>query len=269
MKLSISNIAWPKEVDTAVYECLITHAVRAIEIAPTRIWPDWQYLPADVKAVREDLATRGLQCSSLQAIVYGQPQLKVFGTSEEKQALVAHLKHVADLAVNLGAGPLVFGAPKNRDRGDRNEATAFAEAADLFAEVGDYCSQVGACLCIEPNPADYGCTFITDSLSGAAFVRAVNSPGLRLHLDVAGMYLAGEVIAQALEAAADVLAHIHISEPYLGSFNTPQIDHLEVAKGLAAIQWDSWLSIEMRATNQPVADIKRAIQYVQETYQVI
>jgi sugar phosphate isomerase/epimerase len=269
MKLSISNIAWSKEADAAVYDLLIAHEVNAVEIAPTRLWPDWQYSPAAVEAVKADLATRGLQCSSLQAIVYGRPQLKVFGTPEEKQALVAHLKQVADLAAQLGAGPLVFGAPKNRDRGDRSETAAFAEAAELFAEVGDYCNQVGVCLCIEPNPTDYGCTFITDSHSGAAFIRAVNSPGLRLHLDVAGMHLAGESIPQALEAAADVLTHIHISEPYLGSFNTPQIDHSEVARGLAAIDWNHWISIEMRATDQPVADVERAIHYVQDTYRIL
>ncbi|MFH7242349.1 MAG: sugar phosphate isomerase/epimerase family protein [Spirulina sp.] len=269
MKLSISNIAWPKEADNAVYDLLIIHGVNAIEIAPTRIWPDWQYSPAQVDAVNADLAIRGLQCSSLQAIVYGRPQLKVFGTPKEKQDLVLHLKQVANLAAQLGVGPLVFGAPKNRDRGDRSEANAFAEAVDLFAEVGDYCNQVGVCLCIEPNPIDYGCTFITDSQSGAAFVRTVNSPGLRLHLDVAGMHLAGESIPQALESTADVLYHIHISEPYLGSFTSPQIDHREVAQGLATIGWSRWISVEMRATHQPIADVEQAIQYVQETYQTI
>ncbi|HEY9294759.1 MAG TPA: hypothetical protein VIQ31_00030, partial [Phormidium sp.] len=110
MKLSISNIAWPKETDSVIYDLLIANKVSAVEIAPTRFWPDWQYSPIDVKAVREDLAIRGLQISSLQAIVYGLPQLKVFGTSEEKRNLVSHLKQVADLAVQLGVKLLVFGA---------------------------------------------------------------------------------------------------------------------------------------------------------------
>lgn len=266
MKLSISNIAWPQEKDAAVYNLLAGRGLRAVEVAPTRIWPDWQYSAEDVKAFKQDLAAQGLQVSSFQAIVYGRPELKVFGTPEEKQALVAHLKRVADLAAQLGAGPLVFGAPKNRDRGDRSEAAAAAEAAELFAEVAGYCEQVGVCLCIEPNPADYGCTFITDSRSGAEFVRMVNSPGLRLHLDVAGMHLAGENIPAALAQAVDVLAHVHVSEPYLGCFQSPQINHGEVAQGLAAIGWDRWVSIEMRPTQQPLVDVERALQYVQDVY---
>ena len=266
MKLSISNIAWPEEKDAEVYQLLSQYDVGAIEVAPTRIWPNWVYSPDQVQTAKAELAAQGLQVSSFQAIIYGCPDLKVFGTPSEKQALVNHLKRVADLAVQLGAGPMVFGAPKNRDRGDRTAAEAMIEAADLFAEVGEYCTAVGTCLCLEPNPKDYNCTFVTDSKTGAELVRSVNSPGFRLHLDVAGMFLAGESIPHALDAAADVLAHVHISEPYLGSFNTPQINHAEVAAGLKSINWDNWVSIEMRATDQPVAAVERALQFVQATY---
>ena len=268
MKLTISNIAWTDADDEAMLSLLPSLGVNAVELAPTRIWAEWEFAESDVSAYRKFLQTKGLACSSLQAIVYKKPDLKVFGSAAERAGLVAHLKRVADLAALLGTKPLVFGAPKNRDRGDLDEKTAFAQAADLFAEVGDYCQQQGVCLCIEPNPVDYGCNFVTDSQSGAQLVRSVNSPGFRLHLDAAGMYLAGEDIPHALSSTIDVLEHVHISEPNLGNFSAPQVAHEQVAATLRSLDWNKWISIEMRASDDAIANVKQAIALVKEIYEV-
>jgi len=268
MKLTISNIAWTDAVDADVLSSLPAWGVNAVEIAPTRIWPNWDWAEQDAIAYRETLKKQGLVCSSLQAIVYNQPNLKLFGTSEEWANLVAHLKRVADLAAALGARPMVFGAPKNRDRGNLDEKTALRKAADLFAEVGEYCHQKHVCLCLEPNPTEYGCNFITDSASGVELVRQVNSPGFRLHLDTAGMYLAWEEIPEALERAFDVLEHVHVSEPNLGDFAAPKVDHHHIASMLKTLGWDKWISIEMRATNTPMESVKQAVDTVKSIYEV-
>jgi len=268
MKLTISNIAWTDADDEAVLALLPSLGVNAVEVAPTRIWSDWEFSESEVAAYRKFLQTKRLVCSSLQAIVYKKPDLKVFGTVAERAGLVAHLKRVADLAAALGAKPLVFGAPKNRDRADLDDKIAFAQAADLFSEVGDYCHQKGVCLCIEPNPVDYGCNFVTDSQSGAQLVRSVNSPGFRLHLDAAGMHLAGENIPHALESTIDVLEHIHISEPNLGNFSAPQVAHEQVAATLRSLGWNHWISIEMKSGDDAIASVKQAISLVKEIYEV-
>ena len=43
MKLSISNIAWEKELDQEMYEYLSQICYDAIEIAPTRIFEETPY----------------------------------------------------------------------------------------------------------------------------------------------------------------------------------------------------------------------------------
>lgn len=265
MKLAISNIAWPAEMDDTILP-LLQNQVAAVEIAPTRLWPDWQFDEIAIAAWRQTLQHHGLVCSSLQALVYGRPNLQLFGPPEARAALVTHLKRVAKLAAKLGAKPMVFGAPKQRDRGNLSEAAAFAAAVEVFAEVGDYCDQQGVCLCIEPNPPQYGCNFVTNSQQGAELVRSVNSPGFRLHLDAAGMHLAGEETARALESTADVLEHIHVSEPNLSDFAAPQVNHAQVAAGLKAIGWNKWVSIEMAASTDPIASVKQAIETVTQQY---
>ncbi len=266
MKLAISNIAWTSDSDDTMLSLLQAKGL-AIEIAPTRLWSDWQFSEVDVADYLKTLQAYDLVCSSLQAIVFGKPDLQLFGTPDQRVSLVEHLKRVADLSASLGARPMVFGAPKNRDRGDLDEPTAFSIAVDAFSEVGDYCAQHQVCLCIEPNPPVYGCNFVTTSQQGIDLVRAVNSPGFRLHLDAAGMHLAGDDIARSLETAADVLEHIHISEPNLSDFAVPQVAHDQMAQGLRAIGWDQWISIEMRASAHPIKSVEQAITIVQELYQ--
>lgn len=269
MKLAISNIAWTEAAEAEILSLLGKKGVSAIELAPSRVWKNWEFTAEAGDRYRKALQSQGLTCSSLQALLFQQPDLKVFGTPEQRAALMQHLQRVADLAVVLGAKPMVLGAPKNRDRGDLDEKTAFAQAVELFAELGDYCARLEVCLCLEPNPIAYGCNFITDSNRGAHLVRTVNSPGFRLHLDAAGMHLAGEEVVSAIAHAADVLEHFHISEPNLGDFTAPTVDHAAIAQALQTIGWDKWITIEMRATDQPVESVKQAIDTVRAIYEAV
>ncbi|MCY7279268.1 MAG: hypothetical protein LH702_37435 [Phormidesmis sp. CAN_BIN44] len=90
MKLAISNIAWTSELDNEMLSRLQGN-VAAIEIAPTRLWSDWQFSEVDVADCLKTLQHHDLVCSSLQAIVFGRPDLKLFGTPGQRFALIEHL----------------------------------------------------------------------------------------------------------------------------------------------------------------------------------
>ena len=173
---------------------------------------------------------------------------------------------VADLAASLGAKPMVFGSPKNRDPGTRPPAAAFAEAKEFFYTIGSYCEKIGVTLCLEANPTQYGCNFITNAAQAAELVRAVNSPGFRLHLDTACMFLAGDDIAKTIADNHDILMHFHVSEPNLGSFAQPQSPHAVAALALKKIGYLGYVSIEMLNKANTLQPITEALDYVQRTY---
>ena len=266
MKLSISNIAWPARSEPQVFSLLHELGVRGIEVAPTRLWPEWHAGPREAAAYRAKLVQEEIACSSLQAVLFGKPELRLFADAAARVALLEHLTRVAEIAAALGAGPVVFGAPRNRDRGTLSDQAAFDVAVDFFKRVGDTFAARGVCLCIEPNPEAYGCNFVTRSDEGARLVRAVASPGFRLHLDAAGMHLAGEDPGRAVAAAADVLEHVHISEPQLGDLANPQVDHRALARALRSIGWKKWIVIEMKETPQPLQDVQIALRRATELY---
>ncbi|HEX4169804.1 MAG TPA: TIM barrel protein, partial [Bryobacteraceae bacterium] len=168
MKLAVSNIAWAPARDREVFDSLQRLGVHALEVAPTRLWPDWQgATPAAARPFRRTLTDAGFQVPSLQAILFAKPDCKLFGTETERVNLVNHLRLCADLAVQIGAVSLVFGAPKNRARGELSPSDAFSSAAELFREVSRYYASQNVCLCLEANPPQYGCTFITNSQEAA------------------------------------------------------------------------------------------------------
>jgi len=264
MELSVSNIAWPAELDQRAYALLAERGVRAIEVAPTRVWPNWAGIDdAAIAAFTAHASAHGLRCSSLQSILFAKPELQLFG---EGSAMEQHLVYCAELAGRLGAGPLVFGAPKNRLRGELPFDDAFARAVDIFRRVAPAYQANGVVLCMEANPADYGCDFVTRASEAAELVRAVDHPGFRLHLDTACALLAGEDIGPLIESNADILAHFHISEPMLGSFAAPEAHHARAAEVLSAIGYRRTLAIEMRTQQDTLPAIGTAIEFAQATY---
>jgi D-psicose/D-tagatose/L-ribulose 3-epimerase len=265
VKLSVSNIAWPSEMDAEAMCVLRDAGIAALEIAPTRLWPDWVGAsPAAAKDAAAQFARSGFRISSLQAILFAKPECRLFGSDGERQLLFEHLALCADLATGLGATYLVFGAPKNRDLCGKSDADAFQIAREFFRAAGDYFERKGLCLCLEPNPPQYGCHFVTDSSEASRLVHAVGSAGFRLHLDTGCMLLAGEDPVEAIRAHAGILAHFHVSEPFLGTLNSPNL-HQRAIRALDEVGYANWVTLEMRAAAQPILALSKALSILVES----
>ena len=267
MKLAFSNIAWPIAREEEILGILQHTGISGIEVAPTRLWPDWSGAsPLAAATYAGTLAAKGFSIPALQAILFAKPELKLFGSDADREALSNHLQKVADLAAAFGAKSLVFGAPKNRQLGDLSPEAGFAIAREFFKTIAPHYERRGVCLCLEANPPAYACTFVTDSLSAAQLVRAVNSPGFGLHLDTACLFLAGEDTGAAIQNNLDILRHFHVSEPFLDSFAHPKIDHTKVAAILRGARYREWISLEMREPDPPVSGVQEAAEFLVQTY---
>lgn len=246
---------------------LQTLGVAEVEIAPLRAVTDpGAPDPAQAAAYRQFWQGHGIQIRAMQALLFGCEGAALFEDAAQRQRLVARLTGVIELAARLGARRLVFGSPGQRKRGSRVEAELAAIATEVFGGLGHLAARDDICLCIEPNPPVYGCDWVTTASEGAAIVRAVGEPGFGLHLDTAGMWLAGDDGPQAVSAFMDVLRHVHLSAPQLGPVQRGgDVSHGAVLSALAAAGYDQTVSIEMRAlageSNLP--QVAEALGYVQ------
>ena len=267
MKLAVSNIAWPAAMNEDALAIVKRAGVSGIEIAPTRLWPEWQGASRSAaETAGNDCLSYGLPVVAMRAILFGKPEHKLLGSDADRDNLGKHLELCADLASGMGARSLVLGAPKNRDLNGRSPADAFTIAREFFTELAPYYSRQGVWLCLEANPPQYGCQFITNSSDAGKLVRSVRSPGFGLHLDTACMHLAGEDLTEAVLKNFEVLRHFHVSEPFLDAFDHPVINHALVAQTLRGLHYDGWVSLEMREAPDPLQGLRRASEFLVDTY---
>lgn len=267
MRLAVSNLAFGPDLRTQAYERLARAGVEGVEVALTRI-ASWDQLTVTACLDEaEALAACGLQASSLQAIYFGKPEAQLLGEEANFVAMLEHTRRVAEFSQALGAKVAVFGAPKNRSRGDRPLEEAVELAALRFRILGEAVSPFGLTLGIEPVPAYYGGDFLPSAEEVTAMVRRVDHPNIRLHLDTGCVMLGGGDIGEAVRLGADVLAHMHAAEPDLGGYEAPVSPHLPAARALHEARYDRWIAIEMREPpNNPLERIETAVRYVRATY---
>lgn len=270
MRLAISNIAWDVAEDEGVADLLRKFNIDAIDIAPGKYFPDPLRASADeINQVKQWWSGRGIEITGMQALLFGTAGLNVFGQQEVQDALLAHLSAVCRIGAGLGASRLVFGSPKNRDRGGLDDNQALAQAVPFFRRLGDIAQHHGVIICLEPNPVCYGANFMTTSEETARVVRSVNHPAIRMQLDTGALAINGESIEAVLSDCAGLIGHVHASEPNLVPLGDPGTDHAALHAGMKRFIPNHIVAIEMLATkDEPhLGALERALSCATASYQ--
>ncbi len=268
MRLSISNLAWDPIEDPSVAALLAAHGVDAIDVAPSKYFPDFaEANPSDLARVRRWWTDHGVEIIGMQALLFGTQGLNLFGDQSSREQMLNHLGHACRIAEGLGARFLVFGSPRNRDRSGLEEAAVMARARDFFRMLGEIAANHNTVVCLEPNPLAYGANFMTDSPSTAAVVRAVDHPAIRMQLDVGAMTVNEERASAVLEAEGALVAHIHVSEPGLALLGDCGTDHGPIASAIRRHCQDRIVTIEMLADEDGRTErVDRALAFASRWY---
>jgi sugar phosphate isomerase/epimerase len=268
MNLAVSNIAWDAAEDDVVAAVLRRMGAVGIEIAPTKWRPDpLDASAADVADYRAYWAERGLVIAAMQSLVFGRPELRLFGDAHSRNALHEHLRRMIELASRLGAGAVVFGSPKNRLRGELSVDDAMQRAAEFFRGLGRAVEGCGVAVCLEPVPARYGCDFLNTPTEALALCRLADHPAIAVNADLGAMTLAGEDPITVLRDARGYIGHFHASETDFVALSEVGAN-VRAAAGLRAIGYDGWVSIEITARRgeDHVAAVERALVVARRAY---
>jgi len=267
MMLSFSNIAWSPDEEAAAHEILSQHGIQYIEAAPGRLWHNLDHATVlDAVEKGQVLKKQKFLISGFQAILFGKAELLLFN-AEKIQELSSYLCHLAALCGGLGGSYLVFGAPKNRWVPEgMHPQEAFEIAVRFFQKLGSESVKRGVAFGIEANPVDYGCNFCTTIEEVARLVRAVNSKGVRWHLDTGELAMNKERLPDVISANIDLVGSVHISEPMLDGFESPWSEHTAVSECIRNYGYEGFISIEMKRQVSGLEAVKTAIDFVQKTY---
>jgi D-psicose/D-tagatose/L-ribulose 3-epimerase len=271
MRLCISNIAWRREEEPAVAELLRWEGVRHVEIAPTRIADDPATLtPAMLERYRNWWADHGVSIVAMQALLFGRPDLVIFGEAAARNATVAYLRIIIEIAASLGAETLVFGSPRNRLTNGLPATEVEQIEKEFFSAVGAHAAAHGVTFCVEANPSVYGCDYLQTIAEVRAMLRRVGSPGLGVHIDSGAMEINGESIETLDGLNAGSIRHVHVSEPSLQPVGSSGAAiHRALGSFLRRQQYDRYVSIEMRGADDRMENqrlLQQAIRFVRDEY---
>ncbi len=270
MKLAISNIGWINEEEPAVAEYLQSVGVKYVEVAPTKRWAEpTNATDAEIKEYKEWWATYDIEVVAFQSMLFSHPEYKLFESEETREVTKKYLEDFIVLAGKMGAKRMVFGSPKNRQKGDMPVEAANPIATQFFSDLGDVAQANNTMLCVEPNAPQYNCDFVTTAREGIELVDKVDNAGFGLNLDIACMTLAGDDVERSIRTAGDRLKHFHISSPMLEQVEArSDVAHEAAAQALHDIKYDGFVSIEMRPGDEGsnLERVKRAIEFAQSTY---
>lgn len=272
MRLAISNIAWDVAEDPTIVTLLHRFGIDAIDVAPSKYFPQpGSITDEDIARVKNWWVDRGIEITGMQSLLFGTTGFNLFGSLERQDAMLQHLRAVCRVGAGLGAQRLVFGSPKNRDRSGLSDSQAMDLAASFFQRLGDIALSYEVVICLEPNPTCYGANFMTTSAETARVVRQVAHPAIRMQFDTGALAVNCEDPATVLQDCADLIGHVHASEPDLLALGDGGTDHAKVVAALMQHLPNQLVCIEMLATqNEPhEVSIERALhvavqQYVQQ-----
>ncbi len=261
MKLSISNIGWSVERDEQVYMIMHELGFEGLEIAPTRLFAEnpYQHIPEAKKWAQDIKGKYGYVVSSMQSIWYGR-QEKIYGSEEERRFLTEYTREAIDFAEAIECKNLVFGCPRNRCVPEDYDSLV---GINFFKEIGDYAAEHNTVIGIEANPPIYNTNYINDTVSALDLIKAIDSDGIKLNLDIGTMVENGEII-DLLIGKEYLINHVHVSEPGLNQLKNRNI-HFELANLLKNVNYNGFISIEV-CKQDNVVEIKEMMSYVKRIF---
>lgn len=195
--------------------------------------------------------SKGISLVAMQSLLFGHPELTIFESEEARQKTIHYLSRMIELASMLNIAVVVFGSPLNRKRNNLENDIVNKTAIEFFNKLGEIGQLNNVYVGIEAIPKQYGCDFINYTKEAVDLVKLVNHPFFKVHLDAGTIGVNNENFQEAIRLAFSNLKHFHLSEKNFEPLqDSGIIDHEKVAKTLCSLNYNKWVSIEMKSNGK-------------------
>ena len=248
MKFAICNETfkdWPFEKAFAYAREL---GYTGIEFAPFTMNKDaYAISPEQRREVRSQAEAAGLEVIGLHWLLAFTEGYYLTSPDEAvREKTGAYLSELARLCRDLGGNILVLGSPAQRnlqplgishDEGMKNAADTIGRAVDDFAKAG-------VTLAIEPLGPEEG-DFLNLTEQGVELAKMIDSPHVKLHLDVKAMSSEEKPIPDIIRDSRDWVVHFHANDANRRGPGMGEIDFASIFAALKEINYDGWVSVEV------------------------
>ncbi len=141
---------------------------------------------------------------------------------------------------------MVLGSPQQRNfpEGEMTHQQAADNATWVLERLLPTLEAQKVTLAIEPLGPGEG-NFLNHASDAVRIIEQLQSPWVRLHLDVKAMSTEGIPINQLIVDNAGHLAHFHANDPNRQGPGMGDVDFVPIFEALLGIKYDGWVSVEV------------------------
>ncbi|MEZ6120279.1 MAG: sugar phosphate isomerase/epimerase family protein [Pirellulaceae bacterium] len=218
-----------------------------IEIAPFTMHNDATQITAQQRqTVKKQAADAGLEVVGLHWLLAKTEGFYLTSPDAAiRQKTSDYFKALTQLCHDLGGSVMVLGSPQQRNL---LPGVSHAQAMDFAAEVIQSFTkdleQAGITLALEPlGPAEGD--FLLTAEAGMELAKKIDSPRVRLHLDVKAMSSESKPIPDIIKDSAAFVEHFHANDANKLGPGMGEIDFAPIFAALQEIGYDKWVSVEV------------------------
>lgn len=162
-----------------------------------------------------------------------------------QQRTFDYTRHLAEICSGMGGKMMVWGSPQQRTL-DPSWSRAVAEASfiDFFQRLSPHLAAADVTIAFEfLGPSETN--FINTAEETIRLLEQINSPNVRLHLDVKAMSSDTKPIPEIVRDSLPWTAHFHANDPNLQGPGMGEIEFPPIATELIKGGYDKWVSVEV------------------------
>lgn len=158
----------------------------------------------------------------------------------------AYLAELTRLCRDLGGSLMVLGSPlqRNFDPACMTHDQAAANAMEVIEQVIPSLESMRVTLALEPLGPGEG-NFWNHASQVVEVIKKIDSPWVRLHLDVKAMSTEGKPIEAVIRENAAWMHHFHANDPNLLGPGMGQVPFEPIFRALRDVNYGGWVSVEV------------------------
>ena len=234
--------SWAQALELTV-ECGYT----GWEIAPFTIGERVDQLPAARRQeLAQQIARAGVEVVGLHWLLAKTEGFHLTTVDQGvRQRTADYLGRLSQLCRDLGGSVMVLGSPLQRNfPPDMTHQMAADNATWVLERLLPTLEAQQVTLAIEPLGPGEG-NFLNHASDAVKIIERIDSPWIRLHLDVKAMSTEGQPIDKLIVDNAQHLAHFHANDPNRQGPGMGDVDFVPIFAALRSVGYDGWVSVEV------------------------
>jgi len=222
------------------------HGYTGLEVAPFTLGDVSAITPAKAAALGKMVRDHDLEMVGLHWLLAKTEGFHLTHPSAEiHQRTFDYSRHLTDVCQGMGGKIMVWGSPLQRSlEPSWDRAEAEARFIEFFRKLSPHLAAADVTIAFEfLGPSETN--FINTAAETIALLEKIDSPHVRLHLDVKAMSSDPIPTPEIVRASLPWTAHFHANDPNLRGPGMGDVNFNDIAQVLKEENYGGWVSVEV------------------------